>query len=206
MPGKAAHREPEDMRTMKSLTAVSILSLAGLAACGGRDHTPSLEAPAAAVVEEALPVEPEPAIDPSVTGLEMFDTETGFSLVDVGIQDELTGLSPPKFAMHCNTVTKTLEAVAPARQLGSYAEAGPAQFVVSGEAFPGEAVLVNDNGTGVSMTLPLTPELLAAIATTVSARIMIGDGFAESHDDINGAFPGFAGQCSLKSGVPFPPR
>jgi hypothetical protein len=73
------------MRTMKSLTAVSILSLAGLAACGGRDHTPSLEAPAAAVVEEALPVEPEPAIDPSVTGLEMFDTETGFSLVGVGI-------------------------------------------------------------------------------------------------------------------------
>jgi len=141
-----------------------------------------------------------------VTGLEMFDTETGFSLVDAGIQDELTGLSPPKFAMHCNTVNTTLEAVAPARQLGAYAVAGPAEFVVSGEVFGGEAVLIDGGVAGVSLTLPLTPELLAAIATTVSARVIIADGFAESHEDTTGAFPGFAGQCSLKSGVPFPPR
>lgn len=192
---------------MKHVGWISALGIAAASACGGRDHTPNLEASATAeVADDALPVEPEPIIDPSVSGLEMFDTEAGFSLVDVGIQDDLTGLSPPKFAMHCNTANKTLEAVAPARQLGSYAVAGSAQFVVSGRAFEGEAVLVNDNGAGVSMTLPLTPELLSAIATTVTARIIIGDGFAESHDDINGAFPGFAGQCSLKSGVPFPPR
>ena len=196
------------MSAARAFPTAALLALAGaaaLAACGGRDHTPNLQAPASEPqAQEMLP--PAAVPDAPVTGLEMFDTEAGFSLVDTGIRDELTGLSPPKVALHCKTASQTLEAVAPARQLGADAVAGPAQFVVSGQAFEGEAVLAEIGGAGVSLTLPLTPELLSALATTVTARIVIGDSFAESHDDINGAFPGFAGQCSLKSGVPFPPR
>lgn len=198
------------MSAARAFRTAALLALAvagALAACGGRDHTPNLEATGGGGdAQDVLPPAPEPVADAAVTGLEMFDTEAGFSLVDSGIQDELTGLSPPKFALHCNTASQTLEAVAPARQLGADAVAGPAQFVVSGQAFEGEAVLAEIGGAGVSLTLPLTPELLSALATTLTARILIGDSFAESHDDINGAFPGFAGQCSLKSGVPFPPR
>ena len=67
-------------------------------------------------------------------------------------------------------------------------------------------MLIDADAAAVSLTLPLTPELLAATATTITARLVISDGFAESNVDTNGAFPGFAGQCSLRSGVPLPTR
>jgi len=182
-------------------------SLAALAACEGRNPTPALEAPAAgAVTEDMTPEAAEPAFAPTADGLELFDSETGISVLDVGPQDAITGLAPPKFALHCDTAAKTLEVVAPARQLGDYAVAGPARYVVSGISFDGEAVLTDADGAAVSLTLPLTPELLAATATTITARLVISDGFAESNVDTNGAFPGFAGQCSLRSGVPLPTR
>lgn len=182
-------------------------SLAALAACEGRNPTPALEAPAAeAVTEDMTPEAAEPAFAPTADGLELFDSETGISVLDVGPQDAITGLAPPKFALHCDTAARTLEVVAPARQLGDYAVAGPARYVVSGISFDGEAVLTDADGAAVSLTLPLTPELLAATATTITARLVISDGFAESNVDTNGAFPGFAGQCSLKSGVPLPVR
>jgi hypothetical protein len=182
-------------------------SLLALAACEGRNPTPALEAPAAeAVTEDLTPEAAEPAFAETAQGLELFDSESGISVLDVGPQDAITGLAPPKFALHCNTAAKTLEVVAPARQLGPYALAGPAQYVVSGTPFDGEAVLTDSGGAAVSLTLPLTPELLAATATAITARLVISDGFAESNADTNGAFPGFAGQCSLKSGVPLPVR
>ena len=182
-------------------------SLAAVAACEGRNPTPALEAPAAEAVTEDMTPEPaEPAFAPTADGLELFDSETGISVLDVGPQDAITGLAPPKFALHCDTAAKTVEVVAPARQLGDYAVAGPARYVVSGISFDGEAVLTDADGAAVSLTLPLTPELLAATATTITARLVISDGFAESNVDTNGAFPGFAGQCSLKSGVPLPVR
>lgn len=182
-------------------------SLAALAACEGRNPTPALEAPAAeAVTEDMTPEAAESAFVPTVDGLELLDSETGISVLDVGPQDAITGLAPPKFALHCDTAAKTLEVVAPARQLGVYALAGPARYVVSGISFDGEAALTEAAGAAVSLTLPLTPELLAATATTITARLVISDGFAESNVDTNGAFPGFAGQCSLRSGVPLPVR
>ena len=182
-------------------------SLAALAACEGRNPTPALEAPAAeAVTEDMTPETSEPAFALTADGLELFDSETGISVLDVGPQDAITGLAPPKFALHCDTAAKTLEVVAPARQLGDYAVAGPARYVVSGISFDGEAVLTDADGAAATLTLPLTPELLAATATTITARLVISDGFAESNVDTNGAFPGFAGQCSLKSGVPLPTR
>jgi len=191
---------------MKRVTMMAA-GFAALAACEGRNPAPALEAPAAeAVIQDPAPEEAEPAFTSTQGGLELFDSETGISVLDVGPQDPITGLAPPKFALHCDTAAKTLEVVAPARQLGPYALAGPAQYVVSGAAFEGEAVLTNADGAAVSMTLPLTPELLAATATSLTARLIISDGFAESNADTNGAFPGFAGQCSLKSGVPLPVR
>jgi hypothetical protein len=181
-----------------------LAAVAALAACEARNRSPVPEAPAAAVVEADLPDERNPKIVPEFPGLELLDSETGFSVVDTGPKDAVTGLAPPKFAMHCDTAARTLVVVAPARQLGPYAVAGPAQFVASGQVFSGEAVLTEADGEAVSLTLALTPELLAAVATTVTARIIIGDGFAESNSDSNGALPGFAGQCSLKSGVALP--
>ena len=178
-----------------------------LAACEGRNPAPALEAPAdEAVTGDVTPEDAGPAFAPMADGLELFDSETGISVLDVGPQDAITGLAPPKFALHCDTAAKTLEVVAPARQLGDYAVAGPARYVVSGISFDGEAVLIDADGAAVSLTLPLTPELLAATATTITARLVISDGFAESNVDTNGAFPGFAGQCSLRSGVPLPTR
>jgi len=182
--------------------------LCGLAACDARNPKPALETatpPDFAIEEAALPeIETAPRTE---DGLELQDSENGISVLDAGPQDEVTGLQPPKFALHCDAAAKTLEAVAPARQLGAYAVAGPAQLVISGESHAGEAVLVEtEDGSAVSLTLPLTPDLLAELATTLTARLVIGDGYAESHLDRNGTFPGFAGQCSLKSGVPLPVR
>jgi hypothetical protein len=193
---------------MKSsfLLAVSLAaSLLILAACGApRDHQPAVEA---AAPEAAAEPEPETILPPpAVFGLELLDGENVVSILDAGPQDDISGVSPPKFALHCDTAAKTLEVLAPVRQLGSYAVDGPAEFVASGAAFPGEAVIKAGDSTSVSLTLPLTPELLERIATAQTARLVIGDGFAESNLDTNGAFPGFVGQCSLESGVPLPPR
>jgi hypothetical protein len=190
---------------MKTFLLLTLAGAVALAACEGRNPAPMLEAPTAkAVVEADLPDEKNPKIVPEFPGLELFDSDTGFSILDTGPQDAVTGLAPPKFAVHCDTASKSMRVVAPARQLGPYAVAGPAQFVVSGQTFTGDAVLTDTDGASVSMTLPLTPELLAAVATTITARLVIGEGFAESNSDSNGALPGFAGQCSLKSGVPLP--
>lgn len=182
-----------------------LAALAALAACGApRDHQPAVEAAAPEVVAEP---EPETVLPPpAVFGLDLLDGENVVSILDAGPQDDISGVSPPKFALHCDTAAKTLEALAPVRQLGPYAVEGPAELVVSGEAFPGDAVIRAGDSTSVSLTLPLTPELLERIATTQTARLVIGDGFAESNLDTNGAFPGFVGQCSLESGVPLPPR
>lgn len=190
---------------MTRFTLALLVAVLVLGACEGRNPTPALEAsPVEAAPVEAQPAEPE--TPPPVDGLELLDGENVISALDAGPQDDVSGLSPPKFALHCDTAAKTLEVIAPARQLGDYAVAGPAQFIASGAAFDGEAVLTEVDGAAVSLTLPLTPELLAAIATTTTARLAIGDGFAESNIDINGTFPGFAGQCSLESGVALPPR
>lgn len=183
--------------------------VAALAACEARNPVPALEAEPPAVddsIEETALDEIEGLEPINLRGMELFDGDATISVVDMGPQDDLTGLSPPKFALHCDPSAKTLEAVAPARQLGVYAKPGPASLVVSGQAFDGEAAVTEDDGAEVSLTLPLSPELLEAVATTVTARVVIGDGFAESNVDSNGAFPGFAGQCSLKSGIPLPPR
>lgn len=184
-----------------------ILLLAAMAACEAeRDHRPALQAPAAAVEEVPVPVRDAPLLELPSRGLELIDTETGLTAIDIGPLDEVSGVSPPKFALHCHTADKKLEIAAPARQLGAYAVAGPAAFVASGRSFAGEAVLAAGEATEMRMALPLTPDLIAAVATTYSVRLVIGDGFAESNTDINGVFPGFAGQCSLQSGVPLPPR
>lgn len=183
-----------------------ILLAATLAACGTeRDHEPVLQKP---LPPEEAPdvVKEEPLLELPSRGLELLDTETGLTAIDIGPLDDISGVSPPKFALHCHTAEKTLEVAAPARQLGAYAVAGPADFIASGREFPGEAVRVMGDSTELRMTLSLTPELLAAVATTYSVRLAVGEGFAESNTDINGVFPGFAGQCSLQSGVPLPPR
>lgn len=185
-----------------------ILLTAMVAACGAkRDHTPALQKTAPAQEAPApAPADGQPLLEIPSRGLELMDTETGLTAIDIGPQDEVSGVSPPKFALHCHTAQKTLEVAAPARQLGAHAVPGPARFVASGRSFAGEAVLAAGDSTEMRMTLPLTPELIAAVATTSSVRLVIGDGFAESNTDINGVFPGFAGQCSLQSGVPLPPR
>jgi hypothetical protein len=194
---------------MKCRALALAVCVAALAACEARNPVPALESaqpePDMTIEETALD-EIEGAAPMNFQGMEMFDGDTTISVIDTGPQDDLTGLSPPKFALHCDTADKTLEVVAPARQLGVYAVEGPAALVVSGVSFPGEAVLTEAEGAAINMALPLTPELLEAIATTVTARVVIGDGFAESNADTSGAFPGFAGQCSLESGIPLPPR
>ncbi|MGA1342125.1 MAG: hypothetical protein ACO33A_03610 [Hyphomonas sp.] len=180
-------------------------SLSALAACGApRGHQPAVEPgpPVVAAEPDAEGGLPPPA----VFGLEIVDGEGLVSVLDAGPQDEISGVSPPKFALHCDTAARTLEVLAPVRQLGPYAVPGSARFIASGEAFAGDAVIKAGDITAMSLTLALTPELLERIATTQTARLAIGDGFAESNLDTNGAFPGFVGQCSLESGVPLPPR
>lgn len=191
-------------RTLPALTT----SLLVLAACEARNPKPALEPaePAAPVIAESALPEIEAPVR-VVDGLELVDSETGLSVLDAGPQDSVTGLQPPKFAVHCDAAARTLEAVAPSRQLGPYAVAGDASVIASGLPFEGTSVLTEtEDGAAVSVTIPLSPELLQAIATTQSVRLVIGDGYAESHTDTNGTFAGFAGQCSLKSGVPLPAR
>lgn len=179
-----------------------------LSACGSeRAHVPVLETepPPEAVLPEAV-VGDAPLLEIPSRGLELQDGEAGVTVIDIGPQDDISGISPPKFALHCGAAAKTVTVAAPARQLGEFAIDGPAALVVSGQAFEGLAALVPGDSTEMQMTLALTPDLLAAIATTTTARLVVGDGFAESNTDTNGAFPGFAGQCSLGAGVPLPPR
>lgn len=183
--------------------SIICLASATLLACEARNPSPVLEK-----------VEPEPGpeieesalqeIQPTTYGLELVDYDEGIIAQDSGPRDEITGLTPPGFSLRCNASAKVLEVFAPARQLGEQAAAGPAQLVVSELEFPGTAEVAG-GGQSIQLTLPLTPDLLAAIATTVNARLVMGDAYARSNNDTNGTFPGFAGQCSLKSGVRLPP-
>lgn len=183
------------------------LSALALSACNAeRDHTPALQPETPA--EEEVPgyVLEEPLLELPSRGLELVDTGTGLTAVDIGPQDTVSGVSPPKFALHCHTAERQLEVSAPARQIGPKAASGPAEFSASGKTWMGEANLVEGEATVLSMRLELTPDLLAAIATAREVRLISGDGIAQSNADINGVFPGFAGQCSLQSGVLLPPR
>jgi hypothetical protein len=189
---------------MRSFFLLAV-SLSALAACdASRSHQPAVEP--APPLAEAEPYAEGALPPPAVFGLELVDGEGIVSILDAGPQDAISGVSPPKFALHCDTAARTLEVLAPVRQLGLHAVPGSAMFIASGEAFAGDAVIKAGDITAMSLTLALTPELLERIATTQTVRLMIGDGFAESNLDTNGAFPGFVGQCSLESGVPLPPR
>ena len=188
---------------MKRGAAIICSALAGLVACEARNPSPALEK----VAHEPGPDIEESALEkihPRAYGLTLVDYEDGIIVQDSAPRDELTGLAPPSFSLRCNATMKVLEVFAPARQLGEDAVAGSAQLVVSELEFPGTAELAG-GGQSIQLMLPLTPDLLAAIATTVNARLVMGDGYARSNNDTNGTFPGFAGQCSLKSGVRLPP-
>ncbi len=168
-----------------------LLSLAvlGLAACN-----PAGKAPQSAQTEASVPKEA------SVPGLELTDAPGSVSLVDAGAQDAAPG-APHGFALHCETGPKLLRVSAAASQLGPYAKAGPGEFIASGARFPGVVAIDAAHPELVEMALPLTAELLASIATTSTARLVISDGFAESNPDTSLAFRDFAHQCAEESAI-----
>ena len=121
---------------MKRFALALSAAVLTLGACEGRNPTPALEAPAVeAAPAEVQPAEPE--TPPPVDGLELLDGENVISALDAGPQDDVSGLSPPKFALHCDTAAKTLEVVAPARQLGDYHVANHVQIIASWAALIG---------------------------------------------------------------------
>jgi hypothetical protein len=192
-----------DRPGMKRSGSILCVALALIASCEARNPSPAFEKVAA----EEAPLIEEAALEelaPKSYGLQLIDYDDGILVEDSGPRDQITGLAPPAFALRCNVTESVLEVSAPARQLGDRAVAGSARLVVSELEFPGEVAVANA-GQSADMRLPLTPELLAAIATTVNARLVVGAASARSNSDTNGTFPGFAGQCSLKSGVRLPP-
>ena len=143
------------------------------------------------------------AANSSTAGLEILEGDSVITVIDIGPQDQPG--ADPKFAMHCWTKTKRLTVSAPASQLGVYAKSGRGELSVSGQSFSGSATLKTQGGKHIELSVALTPSLLAAVASASTARVILGDGFAESNLDTRHVFKDFAQQCSVESGLVMSP-
>lgn len=146
----------------------------------------------------------QPAADAGLQGLALTEDSAGITLTDRSPKGgpEGDGAGPP-FRLHCDHGNRQIVASAAASQLGPYAKAGTGELVVSGASFPGQITLAPDSPERVEFRAALTSELLAAIAGTRDARIVIGDGFAQSNLDDSQAFLEFAQACATKSAIAF---
>lgn len=111
--------------------------------------------------------------------------------------------SAPGFRLACAKAGSTLVLSAALSQVGMANMAPPFALVASGATFPATLVAGTDAGPMFSVTLPLTPDVLAAVRDATTARISVNEGyaFAESDVDAGKGFEKFAAACSTLTGV-----
>jgi hypothetical protein len=161
---------------MKKILALAFV--AALAACQPAAPKPP-EAPATAAPEAA----------PFTPGLELLIDENGATLHDWINADR------PSFTMTCVLDSATISLSADRKQFATDAKSGPGALVVSGESFTDEAMIQEGDPGLVVLTVAMTPKSLKALAGATTARLSLGDSFAETGVDSGDTFEKFAAKC-----------
>ncbi|MCE9524066.1 MAG: hypothetical protein K8S25_16740 [Alphaproteobacteria bacterium] len=109
----------------------------------------------------------------------------------------------PAFAVACTKAGAALTFTASIAQVGIANIASPYSLVLSGATFPARAVRGAAEATTFSVTAPLSPEVLAALRDTTTARIFVNDSFAFAESDVDPGqvFEKFAADCAALTGV-----
>lgn len=109
----------------------------------------------------------------------------------------------PAFGFACTRAGSALTLTAGIGQVGIANMAPPFAMVLSGATFPATLVPGADSSPKFSVTAPLSPEMLAALRDSTTARISVNDGyaFAESDVDPGHVFEKFAADCATLTGV-----
>ncbi|KAF0176645.1 MAG: hypothetical protein IV086_02380 [Hyphomonadaceae bacterium] len=107
------------------------------------------------------------------------------------------------FTLACAKAGPTLTFTAGIQQVGLANLAPPVALVLTSDSLPATLAPETADARIFSATAPLTPEALAALRDTTTARIFVNDGyaFAESAVDAGAEFETFASACAALTGV-----
>jgi hypothetical protein len=161
-------------------TSIAIGSLAALAiAC--TPPAPPKPAPTASEAPRAAAFTPR---------LELMQDENSATLYN-WIAPEQSGLT-----LTCVRDSATVSASAEIAQFAANTKEGRGALVVSGASFEND-VMISTQGEAPSaiITAKMTPDLLKALAGATTARLTLGDSFAESSVDPGDTFEKFAAKC-----------
>jgi len=160
-------------------TSIAIGSLAALAiAC--TPPAPPKPAPAASEAPMAAAFTPR---------LELMQDENSATLYN-WIAPEQSGLT-----LTCVRDSATVSASAEIAQFAANAKEGRGALVVSGASFENDVMISTQDEPAASITVNMTPALLKALAGATTARLMLGDSFAETSVDAGDTFEQFAAKC-----------
>jgi hypothetical protein len=164
-----------------------ISALLALAACqpsaGGDANNAEAEATGADEVGSFTP------------GLQVLSDENSVTLND------MNGPNKVAFSMGCKKGSKVLGLSADRDQFQKDINTIEGALVASGQSFANDDVFVDQDNTSVTMTVDLTPDVLAAVRDATTVRLALADSFGESNVDAANVFEDFAAKCAALSGV-----
>jgi hypothetical protein len=160
-----------------SIASVTLAALA-LACTPPAQPTPTPAAPEA------------PAAAAFTPRLELMQDENSATLHN-WIAPEQSGLT-----MTCVRDSATVSASADMAQFAANTQSGRGALVVSGASFEDEVMISSQQDEpSAIITVKMTPDLLKALAGAATARLMLGDSFAETSVDPGDTFEQFAAKC-----------
>jgi hypothetical protein len=137
------------------------------------------------------PAAPEAPAAPTFTpSLELIQDENSATLYSWIAPDQSV------LTMTCVRDSATVSAGADMAQFAANTQSGRGALVVSGASFEND-VMISTQGDAPSanITVKMTPDLLKALAGATTARLTLGESFAESSVDSGDAFEKFAAKC-----------
>jgi hypothetical protein len=155
------------------------------------------------------PAKPPPAAPAEMTQEEIdaasHDGPTGWLEADGPGETALVWRAGPnaiEFRLACEMAGKTLIAQAESVALTDkpLAPNTAAALLIGAKSFAG-VVSPDDGLMTMSMKLPVTPDVLAALADAPSARIVVGDAFVEAGPDGAAKLAAFGQSCAAITGV-----
>lgn len=164
------------IRTSIASVALAALAIACTPPASPKPTPPAPEAPAAAAFTPRL---------------ELMQDENSATLYD-WIEAEKSGLT-----ITCVRDSATVGASADMAQFATNTQSGRGALAVSGASFENDVMISTyDDERTATITVKMTPDLLKALAGATTARLMLGDSFAETSVDPGDTFEQFAAKCS----------
>lgn len=154
--------------------------------------------PAAPVESETPATEAVPEVEAAAADRwSAASDDAGFSITS----QESADTEP--FTLTCSIAGKKLIAGAGVEEVHFSNMAYPYKVLFSGTPFDADLVPGLDSTPRFEVSAPITPDLLAALRDTQTARIVVNDGyaFAESAVDDRDIFETFVADCATATGI-----